>query len=199
LSDNGTVVGADDRHSSGSRHQAGPDTGNGRAHPAAGPFQLPTCDPVKVWSAGRRSRRHHQLSRTESHVRRGTDETSCRQTMALRRLLALAGAGRPAWVVTVSLSVGFLWGPSCSVRTCGRSVGKGRLPFKAAGDGEGSAAPGFFPVLSMIGHPSGQGPWWWMSVRAGQVQWSRVRASRRCRRAVSPWRSSRPGCAAVRR
>ena len=29
--------------------------------------------------------------------------------------------------------------------------------------------------------------------------WSSVRASRRCRRAVSPWRSSRPGCAAARR
>jgi len=33
------------------------------AHAASGPLALPVCDPVKVWSAGRRSRRHHRLPR----------------------------------------------------------------------------------------------------------------------------------------
>jgi len=33
------------------------------AHAASDPLALSVCDPVKVWSAGRRSRRHHRLSR----------------------------------------------------------------------------------------------------------------------------------------
>jgi len=41
---------------------------------ASAPLRPPACDPVKVWSAGRRSRGHHRFSRAENHVRRGTGE-----------------------------------------------------------------------------------------------------------------------------
>jgi hypothetical protein len=56
-------------------------------------FGCRPCDPVKVWSAGRRSRRHHRLSRAESHVRRGTDEFLQRDCWHAERRFAIAAVG----------------------------------------------------------------------------------------------------------